>query len=127
MSSKQVKIKREDTEKKIMKEDESWEGWGEICQEESARPSTPPVPGRAAQTHKRPLSLTSPEQPPRPIAPVLPETPPRQKVLEVLELGEEEEEGKEEEEKKEDQAPPSQNTRATAYSKGESRDKEGRP
>ena len=73
MPSKQVKIKREDTEKEIkkeikneIKEDESWEGWGEI---------------------------------------------------EVLELGE----GKEEEEKKEDQAPPSQNTRATAKGKAETK------
>jgi hypothetical protein len=144
LSSKQVKIKKEDAEKEIKKEvkkeikreikkeikteikkePESWKGWEET--EELLRPSTPPTPGPATQTQKRPRSLSSPPQLPRPKAPVPPKTPERQgtsdDAIEVLvpmtDISEEEEEGEEEEE---DQSPPARSTRAKVKGKGKAK------
>ena len=137
---KQVKIKTEDDEKEIKtefkkeikkeikteikKEPKNWEGLEET--EELPRPSTPPTAGPAAQTRKRLLSLSSPQQLPRPNAPVPPKTPPRQGTSEVLvpltdvsEGEHEEEEGGEEEE--EDQSPPARSIRAKVKGKGKAK------
>jgi len=143
-SSKQVKVKKEDTEKEVKKEikkevkeikevkkeikteNESGNEWEEIRQEEPARPSTPPASGPATQTQKRPLSLSSPQPLPRPKAPVPPETPPRQGICDnAIELSEpmSDNVGEEEEGEKEgkDQAPPAQGTMPAAKGKAKAK------
>jgi len=146
LSSREVKIKRENTERdikkkikteikkedkdcedtkmEIKKEDKDCEGWEEMHQEESARPSTPPVPAPAAQTHKRQLSFPSPQQP-RPKAPVPPKTPPRRNTPELSTLTSDSDEEENDTENNEDKAPPALNTRTRAAVKGKAEAKKG--